>query len=52
MQSYFRPNFVDILSGTRTINEKKATLEERNVVCMLRQWQKSHEVALGLGKIL
>jgi hypothetical protein len=37
---------------TRTINEKKVTLEERNVVRMLCQWRKSHEVALDFGKIL
>ena len=40
MQSYFTSNLVDIPSGTRIIKRKKATLEEKNVVRMLRLLRK------------
>lgn len=33
--------FTDIISGARTINERKATLEEKHAARMILRWKKA-----------
>ncbi|XP_065932795.1 uncharacterized protein [Magallana gigas] len=37
----------DIISGTRTINERKATLEEKNAARMIRRWKKHYPLTVA-----
>lgn len=39
--------FTDIISGARTINERKATLKEKNAARMILRWKKHYPLTIA-----